>query len=165
MVSSPLAKSSFHPLFGNLARTSNLTWNSKRIFATYNPSILPIYTEVQEMQTCLWGGKAISRRGWQMRAPPDFNLLGIFLCQLNKMLFLLAFSHAKWYQMKEEAAWLPRSRTRNREGNRLKDEKWERTEIRGGLGEWEESWWERMEEVWKAEQVYRGIKQGSDDVV
>jgi len=45
--------------------------------------------------------------------------------------------------MKEEAAWLPRSRTRNSKGNRLQDEKWEKTNKEGCPGEW----WERTGKV------------------
>lgn len=35
----------------------------------------------------------------------------------------------------------------------------------GGLEEWEGSWWVGMRKVEKEEQIERGMKKGSDDVV
>lgn len=114
MCSSSLATFFFHPLAGDLAMTLSRTWNTVPESLQHTAHLMRLYTlksrtcfkHVSEVESKIQNRLTDGSTTWLQ------STLGFFLGQSNKMLVLLALSHAKWHQMREESVWLPQSRTR-----------------------------------------------------
>lgn len=149
MVSAPLATSFFHTWAGNLGRMSDLTWNSTRIFTTYTPPDVPTYNEVKELlQMCLWGRRAISRRGWHMTAPSDFNPLGFFSVSMQQNVVLSCFQSCQMIPNEGRGSLTPTKQNKEQgRKNTVRRKMRQDWNEEGGLEEWEGSWWVGMVKI------------------